>query len=256
MRLAGKTAIITGGSSGIGLATAKLFVREGARVAITGRNPESLAAAVEQIGGNAIAVRVDVTETPALEIAFHEAASQLGGLDIVYANAGIGGPTPFGKTTSEDWDKIVNIDLKAVFFTFQAALPHLRDGASLIACGSGHEKLGIPGWSAYAASKGGMRSMIRNLASELAPRRIRVNQVTPGIIRTPLWETVNGEGALERMESTLAKSIPLGRIGEADEIAYAVLYLASDESSFTSGTDLVVDGAQTDAPRGAPIYRS
>jgi NAD(P)-dependent dehydrogenase (short-subunit alcohol dehydrogenase family) len=256
MRLANKTAIITGGSSGIGLAAAKLFVREGARVAVTGRNPDKLAAAIDQLGGKAIALRVDVTDTPALESTVSEAAEKLGGLDIVYANAGIGGASPFGKTSPEDWDKIVNIDLKAVFFTFQAALPHLREGSSLIACGSGHEKLGIPGWSAYAASKGGMRSMVRNLASELAPRRIRVNQVTPGIIRTPLWETVNGAGALDRMESTLAKGIPVGRIGEAEEIAYAVLYLASDESSFTTGTDLVVDGGQTDAPRGAPIYRT
>ena len=152
---------------------------------------------------------------------------------------------------------MLRTNLTAVFFTVQAALPYLNDGASIILNGSVQVVLGIPGFTAYAAAKGGIRTMTRNLASELAPRKIRVNQVTPGATRTPIWSLiVPTEEAERELEQRVSQSIPLGRFSEADEVAKAVLYLASDDSASVSGTEIVVDGGATGAPLGAPIYRS
>lgn len=256
MRLAGKTALITGGNSGIGLATARLFAAEGARVAITGRNPETLEAARKELGANGLAIQADVTDIAQLEKAVGEAAAKLGKLDIVFANAGIGGATPLGQTKLATFEKILQTNLTSVFFTLQAALPHLNDGASIILNGSVHAVLGIPGSSAYAATKAGVRAMTRNLASELAPRRIRVNQVTPGATRTPIWSAYSkAPGGLDALEQGLIRAIPLGRFGEADELAKAALFLASDDSSNVTAAEIVVDGGTTGAPSGAPIYR-
>ena len=257
MRLASKTALITGGNSGIGLATAQLFAHEGARVAIVGRNKETLDAAAKTLGPSAVAIQADVTDVEAIEHAVASAAEQLGPLDIVFANAGIGGASPLGQTTLAAFEQIIRTNLTAAFFTVQAAVPHLADRASVILNGSVHAVLGMPGWSAYAAAKGGVRSMTRNLAAELAPRGIRVNQVTPGATRTPIWSRLAPtEDAMAAVEARVSRTVPLGRLGEADEVARAVLYLASDDSSNVTATEIVVDGGTTGAPSGGPVHRT
>ena len=256
MRLQNKTALITGGNSGIGLATARVFVQEGARVVITGRNRKTLDAAVAELGPNAYAVEADVSDPKAIERAVGAAVERFGKLDVVFANAGIGGFTTLGKTTVEDFEKIIRTNLTGVFFTIQAAEPHLNNGGSVILNGSVLASAGAPGWAAYAATKGGVRSMARVLASELAPRGIRVNVVIPGATRTPIWSGAAAtEDAFAALEARLSKAVPLERISEADEIAKAVLYFASDDSANTTGAELVVDGGMTGAPSGAPIYR-
>jgi NAD(P)-dependent dehydrogenase (short-subunit alcohol dehydrogenase family) len=252
MRLQNKVAVITGGNSGIGFATARIFLREGAKVAIIGRNPKTLAEAAEKLGAGVLALQADVTDVQATEAAFTKAAAELGKIDIVFANAGIGAVSPLGQTTAEQFDMIIRSNLTSVFFTVQAALPHLNDGSSVILNGSVHAVLGAPAWAAYSAAKGGVRSMTRNLASELAPRGIRVNQVTPGATKTPIWspfaQTTEEKDALEAHLGSLS---PLGRMSEAEEIAKAALYLASDDSQNVTGTEIVVDGGATGAPAGA-----
>ena len=256
MRLANKTALITGGNSGIGLATARLFIAEGARVAITGRKQESLDAAKAELGPNLLAIQADVTDVAATERAVATAVEAFGHLDIVFANAGISGSTPVGGTTLATFEQVLRTNLTAVFFTVQAAAPHLRDGGSIILNGSVHAVLGMPGYSAYAATKAGVRALSRVMASELSPRRIRVNTVVPGATRTPIWDRLAPDAAAQAaLEARISKMVPLGRLGEAEELAKAVLYLASDDSSYVTGTELVVDGGATGSPSGAPIYR-
>ena len=255
MRLANKTALITGGNSGIGLATARLFAAEGARVAIVGRNKTTLDQAAATLGSNVLAIQADVTDVNAMEQALAAAADRFGKFDIVFANAGIADVSPLGGTALETFEQIIRTNLTAVFFTVQAALPHLRDGASVILNGSVHAVLGIPGWSAYAAAKGGVRTLTRNLASELAPRRIRVNQVTPGGTKTPLWAPVAPtRDAMTALEARIGEGTPLRRMSDADEIAKAALYLASDDAANVTATEIVVDGGATGAPYGAPIH--
>jgi NAD(P)-dependent dehydrogenase (short-subunit alcohol dehydrogenase family) len=254
MRLSGKTALITGGNSGIGLATARLFAAEGARVAITGRNRDTLAAAVESIGGGHAFV-ADVQNLEATRLAVEQAAAALDGLDVVFANAGIAGNTPLGGTEPAVFEAVLRTNVTGAFFTLQAALPHLRDGGSLVLNGSVHAVLGMPGYSAYAASKAAVRAMTRVLASELAPRGIRVN-VVPGATRTPIWERIApADDARAALEARIAKDIPLGHLGEADDVARAVLFLASDDSRNVTATELVVDGGTIGAPAGSPARR-
>jgi NAD(P)-dependent dehydrogenase (short-subunit alcohol dehydrogenase family) len=255
MRLAGKTALITGGNSGIGLATARLFLAEGARVAILGRNKTTLEAAAESLGGAVLALHADVTDLDATAQAFATAGERLGPLDVLFANAGIAEVSPLGRTSLEAFERVIRTNLTAVFFTVQAAVPQLRDGGSVILNGSVHAVLGMPGWSAYAAAKAGVRALTRNLASELAPRAIRVNQVTPGGTKTPIWSPLAPtDEALKALESRIARGVPLGRMSDADEIAKAALYLASDDAANVTATELVVDGGTTGAPSGAPIH--
>ena len=250
MRLAKKTAFITGGNSGIGLATAKLFVAEGAQVAITGRNKETLEAAAKELGPNALAIVADATDIAATEVA------KFGKLDVIFANAGIAGGTPLGAATLETFEKVIRTNITAVFFTVQAAVPHLNDGASIILNGSVILVLGNPGYSAYAASKAGVRAMARVMASELSPRNIRVNVVSPGAIRTPIWGAALATPEAEKaFEKRIAANTPLGRIGEPDHISKTVLFLASDDSAHVQGQELFVDGGATASPSGAPIYR-
>jgi NAD(P)-dependent dehydrogenase (short-subunit alcohol dehydrogenase family) len=257
MKLTNKTALITGGNSGIGFATARLFVAEGAHVAITGRNQKTLRAAAAELGDSAVTIQADVTDVDAIERAVAAAVEKLGKLDIVFANAGIGGATPIGQTSQSAFDDIIQTNLTAVFFTVQAAATHLNEGASIILNGSVHAVMGVPGYSAYAATKAGVRAMTRNLASEFAPRGIRVNQVTPGAARTPIWSaSAPTDEAMVALEQRIVRTIPLGRFGEADEVAKAVLYLASDDASNVTGTEIVVDGGATGAPLGAPAYRT
>ena len=256
MRLAGKTALITGGNSGIGLTTAKLFIAEGAKVAITGRNQATLEAAAKELGPNAIAIVADATDIAATEKAVAQAAAKFGKLDIVFANAGIAANTPLGGTALETFESVLKTNITAVFFTVQAAVPHLNDGASIILNGSVISVLGNPGYAAYAASKAGVRAMARVMASELSPRGIRVNVVSPGGTSTPIWNrNAPTPEAIVALESHISKAIPLGRFGKPEEVAKTVLFLASDDASNIQGAEIFVDGGTTGSPAGAPIYR-
>lgn len=255
MRLSGKTALITGGNSGIGLATARLLAAEGARVAITGRNERTLGEAAAAIGGDVVTVRLDVADVAAIAPAVTDVAARLGKLDVVFANAGMAGSVPLGDTTLAFFEEILRVNLTAVFFTVQAAAPHLADGASVVLNGSVHAALGAPGYAAYAASKAGVRALTRNLASDLAPRGIRVNQVTPGATRTPIWSRIApDEDARAELERRIARGVPLGRLGEAEDVARAVLYLASDDTRNVTGSEIVVDGGATGDPYGAAVF--
>jgi len=186
-RLANKTALITGGNSGIGLETARLFVAEGARVIITGRNKETLEAAAKELGPKAFAVVADATDVAATEAAIKKGVEKFGKLDVVFANAGIPGGTPIGGTTLAAFENVIRTNLTAVFFTVQAAVAQMNDGGSIILNGSVISRLGNPGYSAYAATKAGVTAMARVMVSELSPRNIRINVVAPGAIRTPIW---------------------------------------------------------------------
>jgi NAD(P)-dependent dehydrogenase (short-subunit alcohol dehydrogenase family) len=257
MRLANKTALITGGNSGLGLATAKLFVAEGAKVAITGRNRDTLAAAAKEIGPNVLALNADVTDVAATEAAIKKAADKFGKLDILFANAGIPGQTPVGGASLDIFEQIISTNLTAVFFTVQSALPYLNDGASIILNGSVISVLGNPGYSAYAASKAGVRAMARVMVSELSPRGIRVNVVAPGAIRTPIWGAATATLEAEKaFNARIGRSTPLRGVGEPEHVANTVLFLASDEAAHIQGQELFIDGGATAAPSGAPIYRS
>jgi NAD(P)-dependent dehydrogenase (short-subunit alcohol dehydrogenase family) len=257
MRLANKTALITGGNSGIGLATARLFVAEGAKVTITGRNRETLAAAAQELGPNALAVEADATDIAATEAAIKRAVDKFGMLDVLFANAGVPGNTPLGGTTLAAFEQVLKTNITAVFFTVQAALPHLADGASIILNGSVISVLGSPGYSAYAASKAGVRAMARVMASELSPRGIRVNVVAPGAARTPIWKrSAPTAEAFAALEQRVSRTTPLGRIADADHIAKTVLFLASDDAAHVQSAEIFVDGGATGSPAGAPIYRT
>src|ERR1700733_5190072 len=246
VRLANKTAFITGGNSGIGLATARLFVAEGAKVAITGRNQATLEAAAKELGPNALALVADATDIAATELAIRRAVEKFGKLDIVFANAGIPGNTPIGTTTLEAFETVIRTNITSVFFTVQSATPHLNDGASIILNGSVISVLGNPGYSAYAASKAGVRAMARVMASELSPRGIRVNVVSPGGTSTPIWNrTAPTPEAMVALEARISKTIPLGRFGKREEVAKTVLFLASDDASNIQGAEIFVDGGAT-----------
>ena len=256
-RLANKTALITGGNSGIGLATARLFVAEGARVIITGRNQEALQAATKELGPNALAVVADATDITATEAAIRKGVDKFGKLDIVFANAGIPGNTPLGGTTLAAFEQVIRTNITAVFFTVQAAVPHMNDGGSIILNGSVISVLGNPGYSAYAASKAGVRAMARVMASELSPRGIRVNVVAPGAARTPIWNGAAPDAAaFAALEKRISGVTPLGRIAEADDIAKTVLFLGSDDSAHVQSAEIFVDGGATGSPAGAPVFRA
>lgn len=256
MRLANKTALITGGNSGIGLATAKLFAAEGAKVVITGRNQATLDAAAKELGSNGLAFAADTTDVAATAAAIAAGADKFGKYDIVFANAGIPGGTPLGTTTLESFEKIISTNLTAVFFTVQSVLPHLNDNASIILNGSVISVLGNPGYSAYGAAKAGVRAMARIMASELSPRGIRVNVVAPGAIRTPIWGAAIATPEAEKaFEKRIGLVTPLGRVGEPDHVSRTVLFLASDDAAHVQGQEIFIDGGATASPSGAPIYR-
>ena len=187
MRLKNKMALITGGNSGIGLATARLFIEEGAKVVITGRDRARLDAAAKELGPNALALAADVTDIAATEAAISQGAEKFGKYDVLFVNAGIAGATPLGSAKPDVFEKVIGTNLTAVFFTVQSALPYLNDNASIVLNGSVISVLGNPGYAAYAAAKAGVRALARVMASELSPRGIRVNVVSPGATRTPIW---------------------------------------------------------------------
>jgi NAD(P)-dependent dehydrogenase (short-subunit alcohol dehydrogenase family) len=239
VRLAGKTALITGGNSGIGLATAKQFVNEGAYIFITGRRETELAAAVKEIGRNVTGVQGDVAKLGDLDRLFAQIKREKGKLDIVFANAGITTITSLGKITEEAYNSIFDANVKGLLFTVQKALPLMPDGASIILNASIVASKGFADWSVYSATKAAVRSFARTWTTDLKARRIRVNVVSPGYIDTPPWRSI--EAAEQRIEA-LSKTVPLGRFGTPDEIAKAVVFLASDDSSYVAGTELFVDG--------------
>jgi NAD(P)-dependent dehydrogenase (short-subunit alcohol dehydrogenase family) len=239
-KLEGKIALITGGNSGIGLATAKHFVNEGAYVFITGRRDPELVRAVKEIGINVTGVQGDVANLDDLDRLVAQIEREKGKLDIVFANAGGALPlTPLGEITEEHYDSLFNVNVKGLLFTVQKALPLMPDGASIILNASIVASKGLPEWSVYSATKAAVRSFARTWTTDLKDRRIRVNAVSPGHTDTPPWRSVEGADQLMKNIST---TIPLGRFGTPDEIAQAVLFLASDDSSYITGTELFVDG--------------
>lgn len=253
-KLEGKVALITGGSSGIGFSTAQLFVAEGAKVVITGRNPENLKKAVEKLGTvNSLGVVSDASDPANAEKAAAAAVNAFGGLDIVFANAGISGSTPLGSADPTLFKNILEINVTGVFFTIQAASPYIRKGGSVILNGSVLAKAGHPGYAAYAASKGAVTSMARVLVAELAPRDIRVNTVVPGATKTPIWGNTAAP-EFNAKEEYLKRDIPLNRMGEPEELANTVLFLASDDSSYVNGAEISVDGGAGSSPMGTPIH--
>jgi NAD(P)-dependent dehydrogenase (short-subunit alcohol dehydrogenase family) len=259
MKLSGKKALITGGNSGIGLATAQIFIQEGAEVAITGRNQKTLDEAVRMLGPNAHGYRADVADAPARKELFEQLEKNFGKLDIVFANAGISGRTPTGNADEAVFENIIHINLTGAFLTANSAAPLLNDGGTIIFNASVHNYLGQVGMAAYAASKGGLRAMARSIAADLAPRGIRVNVVSPGATKTPIWARGPRAKASPEESGQLAEfissMIPLERWGEAQEIAKAVLFLASDDSSYVNAIELLVDGGMTGAPMGSPRTR-
>jgi NAD(P)-dependent dehydrogenase (short-subunit alcohol dehydrogenase family) len=242
-KLEEKIALITGGNSGIGLATAKQFVNEGAYVFITGRRQSELDVAVKRIGKSVTAVQGDVSNLGDLDRLFAQIKREKGRLDIVFANAGVATYAPFGTITEEHYDSIFNINVKGLLFTVQKALPLLPDGASVILNASIVASKGFSSNSVYSATKAAVRSFARTWTTDLKDRRIRVNAVSPGPIETPgLNNLLASSGAGEERLKMLSNNVPLGRLGTPDEIAKAVVFLASDDSSYVTGTELFVDG--------------
>jgi NAD(P)-dependent dehydrogenase (short-subunit alcohol dehydrogenase family) len=236
-KLAGKIAVITGGTSGIGLATAQRFVAEGAYVFITGRRQAELDAAVKLIGNHVTGVQGDVAMLADLDRLYETVRTEKGRLDIVFANAGGGELAPLGSITEEHFDKTFNVNVRGTLFTVQKALPLLNDGGSIILTGSIAGVKGIPAFGVYSATKAAIRSFVRSWTSDLKDRHIRANVISPGTIDTPILAPLPKE-AIAQILST----VPMGRMGEPDEIAKAVVYLASDDSSYVTGIELFVDG--------------
>lgn len=242
-KLEGKIGLVTGGNSGIGLATAKQFVREGAYVFITGRRKPELDAAVKEIGRNVTAVQGDVSNLADLDRLFDQIKREKGKLDIVFANAGVARYAALGAITEEFFDSIFNTNVKGLLFTVQKALPLLPDGASIILNASIVGSKGLPSNSVYSATKAAVRSFARTWTTDLKARRIRVNAVSPGLIDTPgARELLASSEIGEKRKKMIAETVPLGRFGTPDETARALVFLASDDSSYVTGAELFVDG--------------
>ena len=241
--LDGKIALVTGGTSGIGLATATEFVREGAYVFITGRRETELAAAEAAIGQNVAAVQGDVSKTADLDRLFARIEREKGRLDIVFANAGVARYGAFGAITEELFDSIFDVNVKGLLFTVQKALPLMPDGASIILNASIVSIKGMPAFSVYSATKAAVRSFARSWTTDLKARKIRVNAISPGPIETPAIDGLaETDAQREQFKSDLAAQVPLGRWGKPEEVGKAAVFLASDDSSFITGAELFVDG--------------
>ncbi len=243
-KLAGRVALVTGGSSGLGLATAMRFASEGATVFITGRRKDELAMAVEQIGHGAVGVQGDISNLSDLDRLYEVIKEQSGRLDVLFANAGGGEFAPLGQITEAHVDKWLGINVKGTLFTVQKALPFMPDGASIILNGSMVSQKGLPAFGVYAATKAALRSFARTWSVDLRERKIRVNVVAPGTVVTPAYKNELGmtDDQINQFVAQAAATTPLGRAGTADEIAKAVLFLASDDSSYVTGIELFVDG--------------
>lgn len=242
-KLAGKIALVTGGSSGIGLAAAQRFVAEGAYVFITGRRQSELDAAVKAIGENINAVQADASSLADIDRLYEIIKKTKGRVDVLFANAGIGEFMPMGEITEDHFDRIFDINVKGLLFTVQKALPLMPDGGSIILNASITGSTGPENFSVYSASKAAVRSFARSWTTDLKKRKIRVNAISPGFIPTPAYDKLGIK--TEDIESSVIGQIPLGRVGTPDEIAKVAVFLASDDSSYISGIDLVVDGGLT-----------
>jgi NAD(P)-dependent dehydrogenase (short-subunit alcohol dehydrogenase family) len=241
-KLSGKVAVITGGNSGIGLATAKRFVEEGAQVVITGRRKKELDEAAAQIGKNVTAVQGDLSRLEDLDRLYATVREKHGHIDVLFANAGLGSVAPLGAISEEHFDREFDINVKGVLFTVQKSLPLFKDGGSIILNSSIAGQKGFGGFSVYNATKAAVRSFARSWTSDLKERKIRVNAISPGPIETPIFGKMGlSKEQSEQFVSQLSQ-LPLGRTGRPDEIASAALFLASDESSYITGVDLSVDG--------------
>jgi NAD(P)-dependent dehydrogenase (short-subunit alcohol dehydrogenase family) len=244
-RFENKVVVVTGGTSGIGRATAKAFADQGASVFITGRRQAALDAAVKSIGGKVTGVRADMAKLADIDRLYDAVQQQHAQIDVVFANAGGGTFAPLGAIDEPHFDEIFATNVKGVLFTVQKALPLLRDGASVILTSSTTSISGTPAFSVYSASKAAVRSFARNWILDLKDRHIRVNAISPGVTETAgLDELFGGGDQAKGTKDYLASQIPAGRVGQPDEIAKAVLFLASDESSFVNGIELFVDGGQ------------
>jgi NAD(P)-dependent dehydrogenase (short-subunit alcohol dehydrogenase family) len=242
-KLDGKVAVVTGGNSGIGLATAKRFAAEGAKVVITGRRQAELNKAIAEVGHGAIGVQGDVSKLADLDRLYATIKEKHGRVDILFANAGGGKFAPLGAITEEHFDREFNINVKGLLFTVQKALPLFTDGGSIILNASIVSIKGMAAFSVYSATKAAVRSFARTWTVELKDRKIRVNALSPGPIETPGVDGLaNSQEELDQIKTGLAASVPLGRMGEADEIAKVAVFLASDDSSYVTGIELFVDG--------------
>lgn len=247
MTLEGKTALITGGSSGIGLATAKLLRDNGARVAIMGSTLAKLHAAAAELGGDVVTIDGSVTSQNDLARMRRRLEAEFGGLDILFANAGVAMGTPIATTGEETYHRIMDVNVKGVFFTVQAVLPLLREGGSIVLNTSWLNQVGTPGRAILSASKAAVRSFARTMAAELADREIRVNAVSPGSIETPIHRSKSQtEEEFRAYAERVGSQVPIGRMGRPEEIASAVLFLASDASSYMLGAEIVVDGGRAE----------
>jgi NAD(P)-dependent dehydrogenase (short-subunit alcohol dehydrogenase family) len=243
-RFEGKVAVVIGGNSGIGFASAKAFAREGARVIITGRDPDTLRSAAQEIGNGALAQRSDISNLKEIESLFARVGAEYGRVDVLFVNAGVGAFLPIEAVTEADWNRIHDTNLKGVFFSVQKALPLMSKGAAVVLTGSIGALKGIPTGSVYAASKAGLRALGRSFAAELVARGIRVNVVSPGPIETPIMQRTGGlpPEAIPALREQMIANTPMKRMGAPEEVAEAVLFLASDAAAFVTGVDFLVDG--------------
>jgi NAD(P)-dependent dehydrogenase (short-subunit alcohol dehydrogenase family) len=241
-RFSGKTALVTGGSSGIGLATARLLLAEGGRVAVTGRDPKTLEAARKELGPHALVIRSDASNLKDLTALAGEVEKVLGGLDLAFLNAGIARFTPYDQVTEEEWDSVLDTNLRGVFFAIQRLSKLVRPGGSFVLNTSVAQTRAFPTTAAYAATKAGLRALARTLSAELLPRGVRVNAVCPGPITTPIFGKLGlPQEAADAFTKQLAETNPMRRFGTPDEVAHAVLFLAV-EATYTVGCELPVDG--------------
>ncbi|MBS0558571.1 MAG: glucose 1-dehydrogenase [Proteobacteria bacterium] len=242
-RLENKVAVITGANSGIGLATAKLFAAKGARVFMTGRRQKELDLAVAEVGGDARGISGDVSDLADLDRLFAVVRAEAGSIDVLFANAGGGEFMPLEAITEDHFERTFRVNVKGTLFTVQKALPLMRNGGSIILTGSTTATTGTPAFSVYSASKAAVRNFARCWILDLAPRQIRVNVLVPGATSTPGWhDLATSEEAHQQMVDFVRSTTPLGRLGRVEETAQAALFLASDESSFVTGSELFVDG--------------
>jgi len=245
-KLEGKVAVITGGNSGIGLATAREFNEQGAQVIITGRDQETLDAASREIGGNVVALRSDTSSLTEIDGLFAAIKERFGHIDVLFVNAGIGKFAPVDTVTEEFFDSIMDINFKGAYFTIQKALPLLSDNASIILNTSISANIGMPNTSVYAASKAALMTLARTLSSELVGRGIRVNAISPGPVTTPILARMGlPPEVIAETAKNMEAQVPMKRFGRPEEIAKTVLFLASDDSSFLLGTEIVADGGMS-----------